>query len=102
MHAVVRTYSGAGATELFDLLGARQADIEALLRSVKGFRSYALVRTPTGGFSVTVADDKAATDESTRRASEFIRENAPGSTAAAPTILEGPVLIEAYAAGALS
>ena len=28
MHAVVRTYSGAGAKQLFDLLEQRKADVE--------------------------------------------------------------------------
>ncbi len=45
MHAVVRTYSGKGAKELFDFLEKNKSDIEKLLRSVKGFVGYTLVRT---------------------------------------------------------
>ena len=52
MHAVVRTYSGKGAKELFDLLEKRKTDVEKLMRSVKGFVSYSLVRATNGGFSV--------------------------------------------------
>ncbi|EUC20658.1 hypothetical protein PMI06_009920, partial [Burkholderia sp. BT03] len=37
MHTVVRRYSGKGAKELFDVLEQRTADIEELMRSVKGF-----------------------------------------------------------------
>jgi len=32
MYAVVRTYSGAGAKKLFDVLEKRSADVEALIR----------------------------------------------------------------------
>ena len=32
MYAVVRTYSGAGAKKLFDVLEQRSADVEALIR----------------------------------------------------------------------
>jgi hypothetical protein len=34
MHAVVRSYSGPGARELFDLLEARKDDVESVIRSV--------------------------------------------------------------------
>ena len=37
MHTVVRTYSGKGAAELFDLLEKRKADVEREMRAVKGF-----------------------------------------------------------------
>ncbi len=63
MQAVLRTYSGKGAKELFDVLEERAAEVEELLRSVKGFVGYTLTRSDDGGFSVTVCNDKA---ESTR------------------------------------
>ena len=68
MHAVVRTYSGKGAKELFDVLEKRKSDVEKLMRSVKGFVSYSLVRTADGGFSVSIAQDKAGADESVKKA----------------------------------
>ena len=49
MHAVIRTYSGGRAKELFDLPETRSPDVESLIRSVKGFVSYSLVRTGDGG-----------------------------------------------------
>ena len=54
MQTVVRRYSGKGAKELFDVLEQRTADVEEVMRSVKGFVGYTLVRTSEGGFSVTV------------------------------------------------
>jgi len=50
MHAVVRTYSGKGTKELFDVLEKNKADVDKLMRAVKGFVSYSLVRTAGGGF----------------------------------------------------
>ena len=45
MHAVVRAYSGKGTKELFDVLDKNKADVEKIMRAVKGFVSYSLVRT---------------------------------------------------------
>jgi hypothetical protein len=72
MHAVVRTYSGKGAKGLIDIIEKNTVEVERLIRSVKGFVSYSLVRTTRGGFSVSVYQDKAGTDESIRVARDWI------------------------------
>ena len=84
MHAVVRAYSGNGAKELIDLLEKRKAEVENIIRPVKGFVSYTLARSGDGGFSVTVCQDKAGTDESLRVAKEWIAKNAGDAGAGAP------------------
>jgi hypothetical protein len=94
MHAVVRTYSSAGAKKLFDMLEERKKDVEDLIRPIKGFVSYSLIRTADGGVSVTVCQDKAGTEESLRVAADWIRQNAPGTGANAPTVLEGSVILQ--------
>ena len=94
MYAVVRTYSGKGAKELFDLLESRKAEVENVMRPVKGFVSYLLARTADGGLSVTVCQDKAGTDESVRVAREWVAKNAANSGASAPQVSEGPVIIQ--------
>jgi hypothetical protein len=94
MHAVVRTYSSAGAKKLFDVLEARKKDVEDLIRPIKGFVSYSLIRTADGGVSVTVCQDKAGTEESLRVAADWIRQNASGTGASAPTVLEGSVILQ--------
>src|SRR6516164_4180725 len=71
MHAVIRNYSGKGTKALFDLLEKNKGEVESLIRGVKGFVSYSLVRTTRGGFSVSVYQDKAGADESTRVAREW-------------------------------
>jgi hypothetical protein len=93
MYAVVRTYSGQGATELFDLLGQREADIKELIGGVPGFVSYTAVRSGDGGVTVTVCQDKEGTDESSRRASEWVKENVE-TTADPPEITEGETVLQ--------
>ena len=92
MHAVVRTYSGKGAKELFDVLEKRKRELDSLMRPITGFVSYTLARTGDGGFSVTVCQDKAGTDASIQAAREWIAKNAGTTGAGAPKVSEGPVL----------
>ena len=73
VHAVVRTYAGAGASELFDLLEARRSEVEALMRPIDGFVSYLLARNAGGGTTVTVCRDKAGCDDSVARARDWRR-----------------------------
>ena len=68
--------------------------MEKLIRAVKGFVSYSMVRTAGGGFSVSVFQDKAGTEESVRVAREWIAKNAGNTGAAAPTISEGTVILQ--------
>jgi restriction endonuclease Mrr len=93
MHTVVRTYSGKGAKELFDVLEKHKPDVEKLMRSVKGFVSYTLARTGDGGFSVTVCQDKAGADESVAKAKDWVGKNAGSTGVAAPKVSEGSVVI---------
>ena len=90
MHAVIRTYSGQGASELVDRILASD-EVEGLLRGVDGFVSYTLFRTDDGGVTVTVCQDKAGTDESLRVARDWIAANASDTGVGAPTVTEGPV-----------
>ena len=94
MHAVVRTYSGQGAKELFALLEKRKADVERIIRAVPGFQAYSLIRTADGGISVTVCRDKAGTDESLRAAKDWIQKNASNLGTKPPTVSEGTVLLQ--------
>jgi len=93
MHAVVRTFSGTGAKQLFDLLETNKAEVEALLRAVKGFSGYTLMRTGDGGLSVTICKDKAGTDESVVVARDWVKQNASGTGVAPPTVTEGSVIL---------
>jgi hypothetical protein len=94
MYTIVRSYFGKGSKELFDVVEKNKADVEKLMRSVKGFVSYAIVRTGDGGFTVTVCNDKAGADESVEKARDWIAKNAAGTGVAPPTISEGPNILD--------
>jgi hypothetical protein len=49
MYMVIRSYSGQGASELFDVLAEREEDVRSLISSVPGSSSYAAFRTNDGG-----------------------------------------------------
>lgn len=93
MYVVVRSYSGQGASELFDVLAQREEDVKALISGVPGFSSYAAVRGDAGGVTVTICEDKAGTDESSRRAAEWVKENV-STTVDPPAITEGNTVLQ--------
>ena len=72
MQVVIRTYSGKGVKELFDVLEQRKADVESILRGVNSFVTYTLARSGDGGFSVTVCKDKAGIDVSVQKGRDCI------------------------------
>jgi hypothetical protein len=94
MYTIVRSYFGKGAKELLDAVEKNKADVETLMRSVKGFVSYAVVRSEAGGFTVTVCNDKAGADESNEKARDWIAKNAAGTGVAAPKISEGSNILD--------
>jgi len=94
MYAVVRAYSGPGAKDLFDLLENRRTEVEAAIRSVPGLVSYTLVRTEEGGVAVTVCQDRAGAEESTRIKKEWIQQHASELGSSPPEIEEGSVLVQ--------
>jgi hypothetical protein len=55
--------------------------------------SYSLVRTARGGFSITICQDKAGTDESIRAARDWIAKNASDARETPPKVSEGAVIL---------
>jgi hypothetical protein len=93
MHATIRQYSGSGTAELFDALEQRDPEVRELISSVPGFVSYIAFRSGDGGSTVTVCQDKAGTDESTRRAAAWVGENIHVSIGA-PSVTEGDASLQ--------
>lgn len=92
MYIVVRRYTGASA--LADAMVQREQEVRDLISSVPGFRAYYAARTDGGGVAtVTVCDDKAGTDESVRRAGDWVRTNLSGASISPPEITEGETYI---------
>jgi hypothetical protein len=92
MYAIVRSYSGEGASELFDQLEQRNDEVKELIGGVPGFVSYTAFRSTEGGITVTVCQDQTGTDESSRRAAEWVKENV-SATANPPVITEGSTVV---------
>jgi hypothetical protein len=92
MYVVVRSYSEQGASALFDVLSQRGEDVKALIGGVPGFVSYTAFRSGGGGMTVTVCEDKAGTDQSSRRAAEWVKENI-STTVDPPAITEGSTVL---------
>ena len=92
MYAVVRSYSGQGASELFEQLEQRNDEVKDLIGGVPGFVSYTAVRSSDGGVTVTVCQDKTGTDESSRRAAGWVKENINAMTNP-PVITEGSTVV---------
>jgi len=93
MNVVVRTYSGKGAKELFDVLEKRKSEAESIMQSVKGFVSYTLARSGDGGFSVTVCKSKAGIAESVQKAKDWVAKNAGNTGVGAPKVADGAVIV---------
>ena len=92
MYVVIRSYSGQGASDLFAALAEREEAVKNLISSVPGFKSYAAFEADGGGRTVTVCQDKAGTDESSRRAAEWVKENI-NVTVDPPSITEGSTIL---------
>jgi len=94
MHMVVRRYAGASA--LADAMVQREQEVRDLISTVPGFRAYYAARAGDGGAvaTVTVCDSKAGTDESSRRAADWVRTNLSGASISPPEITEGETYID--------
>jgi hypothetical protein len=87
-HVVVRIYPDAGP--LTEILKARLDEVRGIMSGVPGFRSYGLLDTGGGIVSVTSAESKDGTDESSARAAEWVIANSPEDVKIpAPQITEG-------------
>jgi hypothetical protein len=91
MHAVIRRY--ANAARLIDTLDARQQEIETMLGSVPGFVAYHAVRSADALTTISVYTDRNGTDESTRLAADWVRQNVPSGAVTAPEVTEGEVFV---------
>ena len=93
MHATIRQYSGSGTEELFSALEQREPEVRELISTVPGFVSYVAFRTGESGTTVTICQDEAGTDETTRRAAAWVAENIPVAVGA-PSVTHGDTSLQ--------
>ena len=91
MHGVVRRYRGASA--LGDAMAGRSQEVRDIIGGVPGFVAYYAVRSGDEVATITVCEDRAGTQESSRRAAEWVRQNLPG-VAVTPETVEGEVFVQ--------
>ena len=93
MYATVRNYRGTPG--LVDALLANEDAIRSLIGDIDGFRAYYLLRTEAGdAVSVSVYDDRAGADASTKAAGDWLRENLPDLAVGPPEVASGDVVID--------
>lgn len=92
MFATVRRYLDV-TPDVVAELARREPEVNHVVRTVPGLRSYNLVPTRQGLFAVTVCRDEASTIEANRRVAAWLRANIPGFGAEAPEVWAGPVAI---------
>ena len=90
MYVTVRRYANAKA--LADAMAASSGEVQKMIGGVHGFVSYYSTRDGDNVTSVTVCNDKAGCDESTRLAGQWVRENVT-SPPGAPEVSGGEVFI---------
>jgi hypothetical protein len=89
LFAATRKFTGV--PELSDDLMKHQAEIAGVLKPIKGFRAYYLIKTADGILSVTLCEDRAGVEESNRVASTWLKEKLPTYANRTPEITVGEV-----------
>jgi hypothetical protein len=92
MYASIRT--SADAPELAGQLASRKDEVEELISTIPGFRGYFLVETDGGCATVSLFDDAAGAEESTRRAKQWLADHANEITSPPMTLWSGDVLAQ--------
>jgi hypothetical protein len=92
MHVVVRRWRNAES--LADAMTSRSQEVEELLRGVPGFVAYYAVRNGAEVTTITACDTRAGTQESTRLAGEWVKQNVSASPPGAPEITEGETFLQ--------
>jgi hypothetical protein len=91
MFASIRKYSGAPL--MVQELVKKQDDIKSVLRPIRGFHAYYLLKTSDGAISMTVCEDRAGAEESNRVASTWLKDKLPTFATHAPEVTIGEVQI---------
>ena len=90
MYATIRSYSGG--TELADALVDNEDGIRGILTPIAGFRAYYLVRGSDGNATtISIYDDQAGAEESTRAAAAWVGENLADVATSPPQVTTGEV-----------
>lgn len=90
MYATIRRFKNAQA--LADAMSSRKDEVKQVISGIPGFVSYYATRDGDTVTTVSIYDDKAGGDESTRRGREWVSQNVKPAVGA-PEISGGNVFI---------
>jgi hypothetical protein len=91
MYAVVRRYTSS--SDLGAEIERNRASLEKTMREIPGFVGYYLILGSNSLATITVCNDRAGTEESNRRAADWVKQNLPNSGLSAPEVTEGNVAV---------
>ena len=91
MFGSIRKYSSAPM--LAEELVKKQDDIKSLLRPIRGFHAYYLLKTSDGVVEMTVCDDRSGAEESNRVASTWFKDKLPTFANRTPEVTTGEIQI---------
>jgi hypothetical protein len=92
MYVVIRAYSGN--RDLADTLAEREDEIRQVISTINGFKAYYLVKLAEGTSTISVFEDEAGAEESSRAAAAWVAESLPDLDVAAPYVTAGEVLVD--------
>jgi hypothetical protein len=91
MYTAIRIYTTSDAAELAKRV---QEEFLPMMRDLPGFVGYYIVDAGDGRIaSITVCDDKAGVEESTRRASEWVQKRIASLITSGPVELTGDTTV---------
>ena len=90
MYVTIRRYKNAGP--LAEAMTAKKNEVMDLIKDVPGFVAYYASRDGDTMTSVSIYNDKAGGEESTRRAGEWVRANV-SSPPSSPDVSGGEVFV---------
>ena len=104
MHAAIRQYQGAPGSVDEEMIRRINEGFLPIIKDASGFRDYYALDAGDGRFAtVSVFEDRAGAEESTRLAADWVRENMASLFPEPPEVLQGEVVVHgAASAGPVS
>lgn len=103
MHAVIRRYEGVDQSRRDELVRVLKDEFVPRLSEDADFQAYYVIFEAGVLATVTVCETREAAEESTRLATEFIRErNLTDAVPNPPQVTAGEVTVQKVSAGAMA
>lgn len=97
MYATIRRYTpkaGVNQKAIDEFKGRIESTFLPTLQDIRGFHGYYVVTAGTKELvSISIFEDRNGTEESTRRAAEFVKKDPIKDQMGTPEVFEGEVLV---------